>query len=63
MECLTVLVLESVDGSRNHAVAVFDHWLFDANERFAMPICAESLNRASPPGFQKVVRAIRYGKK
>ncbi len=60
---LTLAVLGSIDGSRNHAVAFFDHWLFDSNETRAMPICDESLNRAAPPGFDKIVWAIRYGRK
>ena len=58
---LTMVVLGCIDGSRNHAVAFFDHWVFDSNETHAMPICNESLNRAAPPGFDRVVWAIRYG--
>ena len=60
---LTMVVLGCIDGSRNHAVAFFDHWVFDSNETHAMPICDESLNRAAPPGFDKIVWAVRYAKK
>jgi len=58
----TLAVLMSVDGAVNHAVTVFDKWIFDANEERAMPICKEALNRAAPPGFKEVLLAFRYGK-
>ena len=58
----TVAVLESIDGGCNHSVTIVGEWIFDSNEKKALPLCMESLNRCAPPGYVGVVYAIRYGK-
>jgi hypothetical protein len=58
----TLAVLMSVDGAVNHAVTLFDNWVFDANEETALPISIPALNRVAPPGFKEVLIAFRYGK-
>jgi hypothetical protein len=58
----TLAIMRSVDGAINHAVTFFGDWIFDSNEKRALPICIEALNRVAPPGFKDVLLAFRYGK-
>ncbi len=58
----TLAICESVDGSQDHAVTFVGSWIFDSNEKRALPISRMSLNRCVPFGFQRVVRAFRFGK-
>ena len=37
-------VLLGSDGHANHAVAIFNGWIFDSNENRAIPLCQEGLN-------------------
>ena len=37
-------VLEGSDGQVNHAISIFNNWIFDSNERIAIPLCKEGLN-------------------
>ena len=37
-------VLIGSDGHINHAVAIFNKWIFDSNEKSAIPLCQEGLN-------------------
>ena len=39
----TVIVKDS-EGSRSHAITIFDGWIFDSNEDYALPLCEASLN-------------------
>ena len=39
----TVIVKDS-DGSRSHAITIFNGWIFDSNEDHALPLCEASLN-------------------
>ena len=32
------------DGEANHAVAIYNNWIFDANEKIAIPLCKEGLD-------------------
>jgi hypothetical protein len=60
--CPTLLILESVDGDSHHAVTLVGHWIFDAAETKALPICLEALNRCAKPGFERVFFAIRFNR-
>ena len=37
-------VLEGSDGEVNHAIGIFNNWIFDSNENVAIPLCQEGLN-------------------
>ena len=37
-------VLEGSDGEVNHAIGIFDDWMFDSNENVAMSLHKEGLN-------------------
>ena len=32
------------DGVANHAIAIYNNWVFDANEKIALPLCKEALD-------------------
>ena len=37
-------ILQGDDGEANHAITIFNKWIFDANEKHAIPLCQEGLN-------------------
>jgi len=41
---VAVLVLESSDGNRNHAVTVHGGYIYDSNEEIAIPFCKKALD-------------------
>ena len=41
---ICTILVESDDGSCNHAVTIFNNWIFDSNEDHAIPFCAAGLN-------------------
>jgi len=55
-----MLILEAVDGDSHHAVTVYGHWIFDAANERALPLCMEALNKCATPGFKRVLFAIRF---
>jgi len=57
----TLAICETVDGSREHAVTFFGNWIFDSNEKKALPISPESLNRCAPNGFIRIFKAWKFG--
>ena len=32
------------DGVAYHAIAIYNNWVFDANEKIALPLCKEALD-------------------
>ena len=47
-------VLIGSDGHINHAVAIFNKWIFDSNEKSAIPLCQEGLNYCVSSKNEKV---------
>ena len=41
---LFIGVLKGSDGHVNHAIGIFNNWIFDSNEKCAIPLCQEGLN-------------------
>ena len=37
-------ILQGDDGEANHAITIFNKWIFDANEKYAIPLCEVGLN-------------------
>ena len=37
-------VLQGSDGEINHAIGIFNNWIFDGNEKVAIPLCKEGLD-------------------
>jgi len=46
--------LEGNDGHANHAVAIFNGWIFDSNEKIAIPLCQEGLDYCVSTKEEKV---------
>ena len=36
--------LVGTDGIANHAIAIYNNWIFDGNEKIAIPLCKEGLD-------------------
>ena len=47
-----LLTLEDDRASQNHAVAVNDGWIFDANEQVALKLCVRNLHRCLGTGYR-----------
>ena len=46
--------MEGNDGHANHAVAIFNGWIFDSNEKIAIPLCQEGLDYCVSTKEEKV---------
>ena len=49
-------IIETSDGHVNHAVTLFQDWIFDSNEEKAIPLCAQGLNYCSNDGSDMLLR-------
>ena len=56
----TVVVLEGDDGGTEHAVTIYDNWVFDSNVEFAMPLKQNTLDWCVMGKFVRVHQAIRF---
>ena len=56
----TIVIGVSIDEGQNHAVTLFDNFIFDSNDDHAMPISIEGLNRCFPPAFVKAKEAFQF---
>jgi hypothetical protein len=51
-DTIYLLTLEDNRGSQNHAVAVYDGMIFDANESSALKLCTRNLHRCLGEGYR-----------
>ena len=56
----TVVVLEGDDGGTEHAVTIYDNWVFDSNVEFALPLKQNTLDWCVMGKFVRVHQAIRF---
>ena len=54
----TIVIAVSIDEGTNHAVTLFDNYIFDSNEDHAIPISIEGLNRCFPPAFKRTQGSV-----
>lgn len=40
---LFVAIIKRLDNIANHAVGIYNSWIFDSNEKVAIPLCQEGL--------------------
>ena len=41
---LFVSIIKGSDDINNHAIGIYNNWIFDSNESVAIPLCQEGLN-------------------
>ena len=41
---LFVSIIKGSDNIANHAIGIYNGWIFDANKKVAIPLCQEGLN-------------------
>ena len=56
----TIVIAVSIDEGTNHAVTLFDNYIFDSNEDHAIPISIEGLNRCFPPAFKRTQEVFQF---
>ena len=52
--------MEGSDGEINHAIGIYNGWIFDSNEEIAIPLCDAGLNYCvSAPGLKAIFLGFR----
>ena len=41
------VIIDATDSHQSHCVAIYDGWIFDSNEKMALPLCRASLDSRS----------------
>ena len=47
------VIINAMDGHQSHCVAIYDGWIFDSNEKSALPLCQASLDFICCEGERK----------
>ena len=47
------VIINATDGHQSHCVAIYDGWIFDSNEKSALPLCRASLDFICCEGERK----------
>ena len=47
------VIIDATDGHQSHCVAIYDGWIFDSNEKTALPLCQASLDYICCEGEQE----------